>query len=144
MSDEELEPLLREYKLSLRRENQSKDFGHDEIEYKCLLIVNESGAELTLYIYPAWPEVCIISTSSIIIKPNKKYLHREKNIFKFKLVAKFADIYKKELLAGKWLGDKLIKVSELLDCVEGNLTDFPSEERIYLREINLKDELTNT
>ena len=113
-------------------------------EYKSLLIVNESNdAKVTLYIYRTWLPVPV---SSNIIQPNEKYLHREKKIFMFKLVANFDDEREKKKFPGplKWVTDTLIKVTESLECIKENLADYPLEKRICLRKMHLRNELAST
>ena len=115
-------------------------------QYKSLLIVNESkDASITLYIYPSWDFVCWMSFRSKIIPPGEKYLHRSKDSFKFKLVARFEDKPKQTLLKPKtWYADKLLKVTEDLRLKEGKLEDFPSEKRVCLRKLQRDKELNTT
>ena len=115
-------------------------------QYKSLLIVNESkDASITLYIYASWDFVCWMSFRSKIIPPGEKYLHRSKDSFKFKLVARFEDKPKQTLLKPKtWYADKLLKVTEDLRLKEGKLEDFPSEKRVCLRKLQRDKELNTT
>ena len=115
-------------------------------QYKSLLIVNESkDASITLYIYASWDFVCWMSFRSKIIPPGEKYLHRSKDSFKFKLVARFEDKPKQTLLKPKtWYADKLLKVTEDLRLTEGKLEDFPSEKRVCLRKLQRDKELNTT
>ena len=143
-----------ELKLS-HDENQSKDFQKEvkslvdvnEIkdgQYKSLLIVNESkDAKLTLYLYPAWFQLCLVSKSSKIIGPTKIWLHREETRFKFELVASFEDEREKRTILGpvKWVEDTCIKVTESLNWTQEKLTNYPEEKRICLRKIYREKEL---
>ena len=116
----------------------------NDCEYYDLLIVNESNvAKVTLYTYLPWLP---FSVTSKIIQPNKKYFHREKRMFKFKLVANFDDERKKKEFPGplEWVTHSLIRITISLECIEENLADYPQEKRICLREINLKNEIPNT
>ena len=118
----------------------------DNEEYKSLLIVNESNdAKVTLYIYLAWLPIPI-SVVSKTIQPNERYLHREKKLFRFKLVANFEDEREKKVFPGplEWVADKLIRVTKSLDCIEENLSDHQQEKQIYLRKMHLRNELTST
>ena len=116
----------------------------DNEEYKSLLIINESNdAKLTLYIYPTWLP---ISLTSKILQPNEKYLHRDKTAFKYKLVANFDDKRKKKEFPGplELIRDTLIRITELLEFIEGNLADYPQEKRICLRKMHFTNEHTST
>ena len=115
-------------------------------QYKSLLIVNESkDASITLYIYASWDFVCWMSFRSKIIPPGEKYLHRSKDSFKFKLVARFEDKPKQTLLKPKtWYADKLLKVTEDLRLKEGKLEDFPSEKRVCLRKLQRDKKIKTT
>ncbi|XP_022796041.1 uncharacterized protein LOC111334544 [Stylophora pistillata] len=118
----------------------------NDVQYKSLLIVNESrDAKITLYIYPRWDFVCWISFSSKIILPGEKYLYRSKDSYKFELVAGFEDKPKESLLEPKtWVADKLLKVTEDLRLIEGELEDFPLEKRVCLRRLQRDKELNVT
>ena len=113
-------------------------------EYNYLLIVNESNdAKVTLYIYrPRLP----FSVTSKIIQPKKNYLHREKRMFRFKLVANLDDKREKKEFPGplEWITHTLIRITISLECIEENLADYPLEKRICLRKMHLKDEIPNT
>ena len=113
-------------------------------EYNNLLIVNESNdAKVTLYIYLPWLP---FSVTSKIIQPNEKYLHREKMMFRFKLVANFDDKREKKEFPGplEWVTHTLIRITKSLECIEENLADYPLEKRICLRKMHLKNEIPNT
>ena len=100
-------------------ENQS----FESSKYKSLLIVNDStDVRITLYLYPSWFPFCKVSKNSIMIQQKEEYLHRQKHRFKFKLVAYFDDERKKTELLGpvNLVQDKLIRVTETLDCIEEN------------------------
>ena len=112
-----------------------------------MLITNESkDTNITLYIYHASAPLCTISTTSKIITPSQKYLHRHETEFKFKLVARFEDGRGKKTLLGpqKWVEDKLIKVTESLDLVQESLAQFPEDKRLCLRKIYREKELRHT
>ena len=115
-------------------------------QYKSLLIINESkDASITLYIYASCDFVCWMSFRSKIIPPGEKYLHRSKDSFKFKLVARFKDKPKQTLLKPKtWYAEKLFKVTEDLRLTEGKLEDFPSEKQVCLRKLQRDKELNTT
>ena len=117
-----------------------------EEKYKSLLIVNESSdAWVTLYLYPKRDFLCWLSFESKIIKPNGgKCLHRSSKRFKFKLVARFRDGRRsKQTLqeTEKWDEDKLLKITDSLDIIEGKLEDFPEEKRVCLRKEQRDKEL---
>ena len=98
----------------------------DNEECKSLLIVNESNdAKVTLYIYRTWLP---IPTISKVIQPNERYLHREKQMFKFKLVANFDDERKKKELSDplELIRDTLIRVTKSLKLIKENLADYPN------------------
>ncbi len=119
----------------------------EEEKYKSLLIVNESSdAQVTLYLYSTWDFICWLSLESKIIKPNEKCLHRSESRFKFKLVARFEDNRPKKVLleADEWIEDKLFKITESLDVIEGKLADFPVEKTICLRKLQRDKELKST
>ena len=116
----------------------------DNDEYKSLLIVNEcDDAKVTFYIYRAWLP---ISVTSKILQPYEKYFHREKKMFKFKLVVNFDDEREKKEFPGplELIRDTLIRITQSLECVEENLADYPLEKRICLRKMHLRNELTST
>ena len=116
----------------------------DNEECKSLLIVNESNdAKVTLYIYRTWLP---IPTISKVIQPNERYLHREKQMFKFKLVANFDDERKEKEFPGplELIRDTLIRVTKSLKLIKENLADYPQTKQICLRKMPLKNELPNT
>lgn len=117
-----------------------------EEKYKSLLIVNESSdAWVTLYLYPTWDFICWLSFESKIIKPKGgKFLHRSSKGFKFELVARFRDGRRsKQTLQEpeEWDEDKLLKITDSLDLIEGKLEDFPEEKRVCLRKAQRDKEL---
>ena len=84
-----------------------------EEEYKSILIVNDSAdAQVTFYLYPAWDVICWLSVKSKILRPSEKCLHRSKNGFQFKIVARFEDDRPKKTIVElqPWHEDKLFKV----------------------------------
>ena len=84
-----------------------------EEEYKSVLIVNASAdAQITFYLYPAWDVICWLPVKSKILRPSKNYLHRSKNGFQFKIVARFEDNRPKKTIVElqQWDEDKLFKV----------------------------------
>ncbi|XP_078345665.1 uncharacterized protein LOC144631155 [Oculina patagonica] len=120
----------------------------DQGRYKSLLIVNESSdAQVTLYLYRRWDFLCWISLESKIIKPHEKYLHRSDKRFKYEVVARFEDSRSKRTLLGpkEWVEDKLLKITESLDVIEGKLEDFPKEKTGCLLKLQRdKSELKST
>ena len=113
-------------------------------EYKSLLIVNESNdAKVTLYIYGAKPPIPVFSK---IIQPNENYLHHEKKMFKFKLVANFDDNRVKKEFPGplECVTHTLMRVTESLECIEENLADYPQEKQICLQKMPSRNKLTST
>ena len=120
-----------------------------EEKYKSLLIVNESSdAWVTLYLYPTWDFICWLSFESKIIKPKGgKFLHRSSKGFKFELVARFRDGRRsKQTLQEpeEWDEDKLLKITDSLDLIEGKLEDFPGEKRACLRKAQRDKDLKFT
>lgn len=111
-----------------------------------LLIINKSSdAQITLYLYPKWDFICWLSYESKIIPPGQKYLHRSKNAFKVKLVARFEDKPKRILLElGDWVKDKVFTFTESLHLTEEKLADYPEEKRICLRKQQRDKELKST
>ncbi|XP_078344944.1 uncharacterized protein LOC144630458 [Oculina patagonica] len=120
----------------------------DEERNKYLLIVNKSrDAHVTLYLYPWWDFACWFHIESRTIKPNEKYLYRTDSEFnRFKLVAKFEDKRPKRILRPtESVEDKLLKITESLDVVEGKLEDFPEEKTGCLLKLQKdKSELKST
>lgn len=115
-----------------------------EERYKSLLIINESSdALVTLYLYPLWDFLCWLSFKSKIIKPNEKFLHRSSKGFKFELVARFKDGRAKQILheSKEWVEDKVLKITNSPDLIEGKLEDFPEEKTICLRKAQRDKEL---
>ena len=111
-----------------------------------LLIINKSSdAQITLYLYPKWDFICWLSYESKIIPPGQKYLHRSKNAFKVKLVARFEDKPKRILLElGDWVKDKVFTLTDSLQLIEEKLADYPVEKRICLRKQQRDKELKST
>lgn len=111
-----------------------------------LLIINKSSdAQITLYLYPKWDFICWLSYESKIIPPGQKYLHRSKNAFKVKLVARFEDKPKRILLElGDWVKDKVFTFTDSLQLIEEKLADYPVEKRICLRKQQRDKELKST
>ena len=112
----------------------------DNEEHKSLFIVNESNAKVTFCIPRTW------RSFSKIIQPNERYLYREKKMFKFKLFANFDDEREKKEFPGplECVTDKLIRITESLECIGENLADYPKEKQICLRKMHLRKELTST
>ena len=124
----------------------------DEETYKSVLIINDSvDAHVTLYHYLSWDLMCWMSFKSKIIKPGEKYLHRSKDEFQFKLVARFEDkrVQKTLLELQKWNEDKLFKIAGHDEngsptVTERELADYPEEKRICLRNLQRDKELKTT
>ena len=121
-------------------------------EYRSILIVNGSAdAHVTFFLYPRWDVICWMSFESKILKPGKKYLHRSKKWFQFKMVARFQDNQrpaKTILELQQWDGDKLFTVTggsgtTSPTVTEEALTD-QVEKTICLREIQRDKELKRT
>ncbi|XP_028393055.1 uncharacterized protein LOC114517499 [Dendronephthya gigantea] len=121
------------------------DLGHDE--HKCLLVVNQSNeATITVFIYPSWSKLCVVSIRSKIIQPKEKNLIYEEAKFKFKIVADFKDDRKKKVLQKPiiWVKDQLLRITESLDCTAEDLANYPEEKRVCLRKMHLRNELSIT
>ena len=121
-------------------------------EYKSVLIVNDSAdAHVTFYQYAQWDVICWLSFVSKILKPCEKYLHRSKEKFRFKMVARFQDNQRPDktiLELQQWDGDKLFKVTggsgtATPTVTEEALIDWV-EKRICLRKIQRDKELKRT
>ena len=121
-------------------------------EYKSVLIVNDSAdAHVTFYLYHRWDVICWMSLESKILKPGEKYLHRSKERFQFKLVARFQDNQrpaKTILKLQQWDGDKLFKVTGGSGTATPTVTEEALidqvEKRICLRKIQRDKELKRT
>ena len=102
----------------------------EDNEHKCLIIANKSCVNIILYIYSGWAPFCWVSTISKIIKPNETYLYHEKAPFKFEIVAKSLDHKKKKKLLKpeKWSKDKVITITESLECQAKNLAKIENLE----------------
>ena len=121
-------------------------------EYKSVLIVNDSAdAHVTFYQYAQWDVICWLSVESKILKPGEKYLHRSKQRFQFKMVARFQDNQrpaKTILELQPWDGDKLLKVTGGSGTATPTVTEEALidqvEKRICLRKIQRDKELKRT
>ena len=130
-----------------KQKPSSADKNQPEPEYKILLVQNKSNVEITLYIYPVWRLYpCILSITSKIIPPGKKYLYHQKSKFKYQIVPKCEKKRKKNKVLGpkKWDKDLFIDVSESLEYTEKNLDDIPELKQTCRRKIRLAEELTIT
>ena len=129
----------------------------EEDQYKSVLIVNDTNDDqIRLYIYPWWDVICWVSSMSKIIMPNRKYLHRCKKDFQFKLVAIYKDTIgkrRKRTLreTAEWQRDVLFKItnstadsSSPYNVDEGDLANYPQEKRICLRMLQRDKELKST
>jgi hypothetical protein len=116
---------------------------NEDDQIKCLVIKNQSNADITLYIYLGWAPFCMISTISKIIKPDQRYLYHEETPFKFEIVAKSLDDEKAKNLLGpvEWKEDKVITITESLECQQENLTKIENGRQLCLREIHREEEL---
>ena len=117
-------------------------------EYKSVLIVNDSSdAHVTFHFYPGWDVICWMPFESKILKPGEKYLHRSKERFQFKIVAKFKDGHRSKTIleSQQWDGDKLFKITGTTSptVTEEALTD-QVEKRICLRNVQRSKELKIT
>ena len=120
-----------------------------EEEYNSVLIVNDSAdAQITFYLYPAWDVICCqLSVKSKIIRPSENYLHRSKNGFQFKIVARFEDNRPKKTIVElqQWEEDKLFKVIGDEGTSSPTFTEEPLadqvEKRICLRRLQRDKEL---
>ena len=131
---------------SLHYENQPRDFEQND-EYKSLLIVNDSTARVTLGLHFSSSLLRKFSKKSKIIEPKDVYLHREKEAFVYKIVINSnAEREKKEFSPGplEFVADKLVRITESLECLEEKLDDYPLEKRVSLRKMHLRNELTDT
>ena len=122
-----------------------------EEEYKSVLIVNDSAdAKITFYLYPAWDVICWLSVKSKILRPSENYLHRSKNGFQFKIVARFEDDRPKKTIVElqQWDEDKLFKVIGNKGTSSPIVTEEPLadqvEKRICVRKLQRDKELKQT
>ena len=107
---------------------------------KILRFVNQSNADITVYFYLG---VALLSNTSKIIEPNRKYIYYKKKPFKFKIVAKSSDDKKEVHLLGpeEWSEDKVITITESLEYKQQKLAEIRNGRRICLRIIHREEEL---
>ena len=112
-------------------------------KYKSLLIINEStDAHVTINFYFNLHIICWVPHASNVIKPSDKLSHSSDKGCKIELIARFEDVKqpKKILLkARQWIEDKLIRITDSLQLVEGSLS--PEEKEACLRKVRRDKEL---
>ncbi|EDO38478.1 predicted protein [Nematostella vectensis] len=119
-----------------------------------ILVVNDSDAEVTLYLYPTWDHICWLSTESRIIKPKQKTLYSKKKEFKFKLKARWKGRGDNKKTCVKELQElSHLKESKLFRvrgtdgsavAFEETLTDTSTEKQVCLRKNNMGEDLKRT
>ena len=115
---------------------------------KSLLVINDSqDVHLKLKLYVPGDVVCWIPHTSKIIKPKDKLFCTSEWGSKLELVARFTD--KKQpskvlLKPQQWVGKRYVRVTESLDVIEDDLSNYPEEEREGLRKKNRDEELDRT
>ena len=114
-----------------------------EGKYKSLLIINESiDANVTINFYSNLDIICWVPHASNIIKPSDKLSHSSDKGCKIELIARFENgkQTKKILLKPRqWIEDKLIRITDSLQLVEGSLS--PEEKKACLRKMRRDKEL---
>ena len=112
---------------------------------RSLLIINKSSeAHLKLKLYVSCDPVCFMPHTSKEIKPNGKLFYTSEWGCKLELAAVLKDPKqpKKVLLKPQqWVGKKYVRITESLDVIEDDLSNYPEEEKEGLRKINRDKEL---
>ncbi|CAH3020252.1 unnamed protein product [Porites evermanni] len=115
---------------------------------KSLLVINDSkDVHLKLKLYVPGDVVCWIPHTSKVIKPKDKLFCTSKWGSKLELVARFTN--KKQpskvlLKPQQWVGKRYVRITESLDVIEDDLSNYPEEEREGLRKKNRDEELDRT
>ena len=118
-------------------------------EYKAILVKNEAtNATVFLDVFSEWDPICWMAIQKKSIEPRKKYFHRDKDSFKYKiriLDKKDPENKKTETIypVTEWKEDKLISVirkSDGFDCNVEDLSEYPEERQICIRRKNMEDE----
>ena len=113
-----------------------------------LLVINDSkDVHLKLKLYFPGDVVCWIPHTSKVIKPKDKLFYTCERACKLELVARFTD--KKQpskvlLKPQQWVGKRYVRITESLDVIEDDLSNYPEEEREGLRKKNRDEELDRT
>ena len=112
---------------------------------RSLLIINKSSeAHLKLKLYVSCDPVCFMPHTSKEIKPNGKLFYTSEWGCKLELAAVLKDPKqpKKVLLKPQqWVGKKYVRITESLDVIEDDLSNYPEEEKEGLRKMNRDKEL---
>ena len=115
---------------------------------RSLLIINKSSeAHLKLKLYGSWDPACFMPHTSKEISPNDKFFYTSEWGCKLQLAAVFKDLKqpKKVLLKPQqWVGRKYVSITESLDVIEDDLSNYPEEEKEGLRKMNRDKELEFT
>ena len=109
-----------------------------------LIIFKSSEAHLKLKLYVSCDPVCFMPHTSKEIKPNGKLFYTSEWGCKLELAAVLKDPKqpKKVLLKPQqWVGKKYVRITESLDVMEDDLSNYPEEEKEGLRKINRDKEL---
>ena len=118
-------------------------------EYKAILVKNEAtNATVFLDVFSEWDPICWMAIQKKSIEPGRKYFHRDKDSFKYKiriLDKKDPENKKTETIypVTKWNEDKLISVirrSPGFGCNVEDLSEYPEERQICIRRKNMEDE----
>ena len=113
-----------------------------------LLVINDSkDVHLKLKLYFPGDVFCWIPHTSKVIKPKDKLFYTCERGCKLELVARFTD--KKQpskvlLKPQQWVGKRYVRITESLDVIEDDLSNYPEEEREGLRKKNRDEELDRT
>ena len=112
-------------------------------KYKSLQIINESiDANVTINFYSNLDIICWVPHSSNVIKPSDKLSHSTDKGCKIELIARFENgkQTKKILLKPRqWVEDKLIRITDSLQLVEGSLS--PEEKEACLQKLYRGEEV---
>ena len=113
-----------------------------------LLVINDSkDVHLKLKLYSPGDVVCWIPHTSKVIKPKDKLFYTRERGCKLELVARFTD--KKQpskviLKPQQCVGKRYVRITESLDVIEDDLSNYPEEEREGLQKKNRDEELDRT
>lgn len=111
------------------------------VDYKSVLVKNNSFYEecqVILFIYSEYDPICLISSSSKILRRGEAHLHRYNDGFKFKIKTIYNKSKKTVVRTRKWGKDVHFSINSSQDVNESDLDNHVLEKTMCIRKINVE------
>ncbi|XP_052086014.1 uncharacterized protein LOC127723432 [Mytilus californianus] len=111
------------------------------VDYKSILVKNntfDTECQVIVYFYSKHDPVCLISSSSKILRRGEAHLHRYKDGFKFKIKTIYEKSKTTVVKTRKWEQDMHFSINSSQSVTESDLEDHVLEKTMCIRKLNVE------